>query len=195
MRCLLATALAVGALALTPATTLASAPAQTNVQAVGSQALSFIFTLAGVVAALAGSVAGVRLIVSNALGSGYGAGQAISTLMVAGLGLLLALTGPNLAAEIVRGVPASTAIAGGGQAFSSWTGEVGRWIGILMQIGAVIAAGGISWNATLLILDALFAGAGEFSSAILMRILGTMIALGLLLGSTGIVNAVAGVLR
>jgi len=144
----------------------------------GKAALEVVFALGGVAAALAGSVAGIRLILANALGSGYALGQAISSLIVAMIGLGLMLFGPSMAAAVIE---ASRVAASPGGLGGAW-GEAGKQIlRLLIQLGAVIAAVGISWNAVLVILDALFSPSSEPSPMALNRILAIVMLLGLLL--------------
>jgi hypothetical protein len=162
----------------------------------GTDALSVVFALGGVCAALAGTIAGIRLLLANVLGSGYALGQAISSLIVAMIGLALMLAGPSMASMIVRGVGGIGGVAGLGGAW----GEGARGILIvIIQLGAVIAAVGISWNAVLMILDSLFSASPEPSPVALNRILAISLLLGMLIlvpeVTNRVVAATSGVIR
>lgn len=78
---------------------------------------------------------------------------------------------------------------------SEWAQLVNRWIAVLIQIGAVIAALGLSWNLKDIILDTTLGGSGPRAAQIAARCLGIVLAFLLLAGAPGIVNAFQGWLR
>jgi len=156
-------------------------------EALGKETLGVIFAVGGVVAAIAGAVAGVRIILASATGSGYALGQAISSLVVVGIGLGLMIGGPEIAGQVVRTVGARAGVASIGGA---WDVATYRILAALMQLGAVIAAVGIAWNGVLMILDALFGASPEPSPVALNRILAISLLLGLLLVAPGVTERV-----
>lgn len=77
------------------------AHAQDVVVTMGGRILGFIFTLAGVAAALGGAVVGLKMIVGSTVGSAYATANAILALIGVFGGLALAIAGPTLGAQIV----------------------------------------------------------------------------------------------
>ena len=75
--------------------------AQDVVVVMGGRILGFIFTLAGVAAALGGAVVGLKMIVGSTVGSAYATANAIIALIGVFGGLALAIAGPTLGAQIV----------------------------------------------------------------------------------------------
>lgn len=75
--------------------------AQDVVVTMGGRILGFIFTLAGVAAALGGAVVGLKMIVGSTVGSAYATANAIIALIGVFGGLALAIAGPTLGAQIV----------------------------------------------------------------------------------------------
>jgi hypothetical protein len=75
--------------------------AQDVVVMMGGRILGFIFTLAGVAAALGGAVVGLKMIVGSTVGSAYATANAIIALIGVFGGLALAIAGPTLGAQIV----------------------------------------------------------------------------------------------
>lgn len=75
--------------------------AQDVVVTMGGRILGFIFTLAGVAAALGGAVVGLKMIVGSTVGSAYATANAILALIGVFGGLALAIAGPTLGAQIV----------------------------------------------------------------------------------------------
>ena len=67
----------------------------------GARILGFIFTLAGVAAAIGGAVVGVKMIVGSTVGSAYATANAILALIGVFGGLALAIAGPEIGAQIV----------------------------------------------------------------------------------------------
>jgi hypothetical protein len=61
---------------------------------------------------------------------------------------------------------------------------------VIIQLGAVIAAVGISWNAVLMILDSLFSASPEPSPTALNRILAISLLLGMLILVPEVTNRV-----
>lgn len=99
------------------------AHAQDVVVTMGGRILGFIFTLAGVAAALGGAVVGLKMIVGSTVGSAYATANAILALIGVFGGLALAIAGPTLGAQIVDMtnslsreivVPGATGGGGGG---------------------------------------------------------------------------------
>lgn len=68
----------------------------------GTRILGFIFTLAGVAAALGGAVVGVKMIVGSTVGSAFATANAILALIGVFGGLALAVAGPSIGAAIVE---------------------------------------------------------------------------------------------
>jgi hypothetical protein len=89
--------LGIGALSLL----MQFAYAQDVVVVMGGRILGFIFTLAGVAAALGGAVVGLKMIVGSTVGSAYATANAIIALIGVFGGLALAIAGPTLGAQIV----------------------------------------------------------------------------------------------
>ena len=75
--------------------------AQDVVVTMGGRILGFIFTLAGVAAALGGAVVGLKMIVGSTVGSAYATANAILALIGVFGGLALAIAGPTLGAQII----------------------------------------------------------------------------------------------
>jgi len=146
-----------------------------------------VFALGGICAALAGTIAGIRLLLANVLGSGYALGQAISSLIVTMIGLALMLAGPSMASMIVRGVGGIGDVAG---PEGVWGLGLRGILVVIIQLGAVIAAVGISWNAVLMILDSLFSASPEPSPVALNRILAISLLLGMLILVPEVTNRV-----
>jgi hypothetical protein len=160
----------------------------------GKQMLTVVFAFGGVGAA----IIGVEILVGNATGSSHVASQGIMALLGVAAGLVLMLPGPNIAASIVAMIglglmlfgpniaadviEASRVAASPGGLGGGWDEAEKQILRLLIQLGAVIAAVGISWNAVLVILDALFSPSSEPSPMALNRILAAIVLLlGLLL--------------
>lgn len=77
------------------------AHAQDVVVTMGGRILGFIFTLAGVAAALGGAVVGLKMIVGSTVGSAYATANAIVALIGVFGGLALAIAGPTIGAQVV----------------------------------------------------------------------------------------------
>lgn len=77
------------------------APGGGVVVEMGAKILGFIFTLAGVAAAIGGAVVGVKMIVGSTVGSAYATSNAILALIGVFGGLALAVAGPSIGAAIV----------------------------------------------------------------------------------------------
>lgn len=76
---------------------------------------------------------------------------------------------------------------------AEWTGYINRWIAVLIQIGAVIATLGLSWNLKDIIIDG--AAGGQRVAQVALRCLGIALAFLLLAGAPTVVNVFEGLLR
>ena len=94
------TVLCVGAFSLLHS--VAYAQTGGTVGEMGAKVLGFIFSLAGVAAAIGGAIVGVKMIVGSTVGSAYATSNAIMALIGVFGGLALAVAGPSIGASIVE---------------------------------------------------------------------------------------------
>lgn len=70
-----------------------------------------------------------------------------------------------------------------------WTQYLNQAIAVVIQIGAVVATLGLSWNLKDIIIGATVAGgSGQVFAAIVFRVIGIVLALVLLISAPSIVN-------
>ena len=77
----------------------------------------------------------------------------------------------------------------------TWNFQIYRWVTVLMQLAAVIAAAGISLNAVQLVIDVSLTGNSSSWPGIASRVIGILIALAIVLRAPAIVGSLQGILR
>ena len=162
------------------------APLADGITSAGSLVLGVLFSIAGVATAFACVRVGITLIQSQLLHSSASWTESLFTLFGIALGVLVTLSGPQIARTVLE-------MAGPAQSFGSgpFAGMVADLIRLLSRLAAVIAACGYVYFGVEALVDMAARGTGFGVAQTAHRYVGITLALIAVWQAPAIVNALA----